>query len=73
MPKEWTILHQSAVGTGRSGYRVSSRKMGIFGAGKPLDAGTFDTREEAEAFVAQHRRLDDSVMHSEGEEMDARR
>jgi hypothetical protein len=73
MPKEWIILHQSTVGTGRSGYRVLSRKMGIFGAGRPRDAGTFDTKEEAEAFVAQHCRLDDSVTHGEGQEADARR
>jgi hypothetical protein len=69
MPKEWTVLHQPAAETGqvadRPRYYVSIRKVGIFGSGKPVDAGRFQTREEADAFVAQHMGRDDSVTHVE--------
>ena len=67
MPKEWTILHQTAETDRARGpaYQVSSRRVGVFGSRKAVDAGRFDTREEADAFVAQHRGLDDSVSHIE--------
>jgi len=70
MPKEWTIVHQpdrTGGGPEGPGYYVSSRKVGIFGSGKPVNAGRFDTSEEADAFVAQHKGLDDSVAHTEME------
>ena len=73
MPKEWTVLHQGAAGTeGAPGYYVSSRKVGIFGSGKPADAGRFDTKEEADAFVATHKGIDDSMTHIERPAVDAR-
>ena len=66
MPKEWTIIHQPAAATdGGPGYYVESRKVGIFGSGKPVNAGRFQTREEADGFVAQHQGRDDSITHME--------
>ena len=73
MPKEWSVVQQGPGGTeGPPGYRVSSRKVGIFGAGKPIDAGMFNTREEADAFVTEHRGRDDSVTHIAAETAEAR-
>ena len=73
MPKEWTVVHQGPGGTeGSPGYYVSSRKVGIFGAGKPIDAGRFNTKHEADAFVAEHKGRDDSVTHLEREAAEAR-
>jgi len=67
MPKEWIVLHQAGVGNAASGggYQVSSRKVGILGTRRPVEAGTFDTKAEADAFVAHHKGVDDSVSHIE--------
>ena len=68
MPKEWTVVRdQITAGRGADGpmYSVSARKVGIFGSGKPVDAGRFATRDEADTYVAQHRGVDDSVTHIE--------